>query len=191
MTIYRRKYVMFMLSTFVLLAILFGCVQNQRPIQASPVVQLCTLPTGHLVDEAFDQAKRTLSRSDCVYQFDAIFKALLNIAEGDPDESHKKKFYELLKWAKEDGMISKLKAQEYYTRYFTHTFYSLPRDYNTCTYCPKLSQIMRDLKNELNQKALGLNRICKDQMRYAKAAGDLQTLDLILEATCKACESQD
>ncbi len=191
MSIYRRKAIVFMLSAFVMLTIQFGCAQNQNQFQAAPAVQYCTIPSGHLVDEAFEQAKSTLSRPDCVYRFDEIFKALLNIAEGAPDEGHKQKFYELLEWSRNGGLISKVSAQEYYTRYFHHMFYSLPREYQTCSYCPRLSQIMKDLQDELKQKAQGLNRICKDKIGYAKAAGDLQTLDLILEATCKACESQD
>ncbi len=189
MTTYPVKILRLGMCTIVVLAILFGCAKKQVVRPAAP----CLLPQGKLVSEAFSQAKSTLSNPSCVYKFDSIIKALLRIAEGDPNIKNKELFSDLLQWAGQEGIISTMQSKEYYSRYFSRRFFSLPDDYRMCSYCPrlKLSKIMSDLKDELRQKKQGLMKICKDKETFGMAHGDYQDLTLILEATCLACASED
>ncbi len=150
----------------------------------------CPLPSGNLVDEAFSQARGVLERPACKYQFDATFTTLLTIAEGDPKPENNRAFSDLLVWAKDRGVINTVQAQNYYNRYFTHIFVSLPDDYKTCNYCPRLRKIMSNCRDELRQKEQGLLKVCRERTTYAKASSDFQTIDLILEATCSACAGE-
>ncbi|MCP4695197.1 MAG: hypothetical protein GY859_44625 [Desulfobacterales bacterium] len=163
---------------------LMGCAHKKAEAPT------CPLPSGKLVDNAFNQARNTLEHPVCRYQFDAVFSTLLTIAEGDPKPENNQKFSDLLVWAKDEGIISTIQAQNYYNRYFTHIFISLPDDYKTCNYCPRLKTIMSDCRDELRNKEQGLLKVCKDRGSYAKASGDFQTIELILEATCSACAEE-
>ncbi len=164
---------------------LVGCANGKKPEPPT-----CPLPSGNLVDDAFRQARSTLEHPTCQYQFDATFATLLTIAEGDPKPENNKAFSDLLVWAKNEGIISTLQAEDYYNRYFTHIFVSLPDDYKTCNYCPRLKTIMSDCRDELRQKEQGLMKVCNNRTSYAKASGDFQTIELILEATCSACAEE-
>ncbi|MCG8684842.1 MAG: hypothetical protein MI892_08205 [Desulfobacterales bacterium] len=159
-----------------------GCVQTKP----KPVTD-CPIPSGNLVNEAFETARTTLSRPDCRYQFDTVFQSLLTICKGDPGIENKKKFSDLLMWAKGEGIISSKQASELYTAYFSHRFVSLPDDYRTCSLCPRLEIILADCTDELKKKEQGLLKVCSDKATFAKASQDLQNIDLILEATCSAC----
>jgi hypothetical protein len=150
----------------------------------------CPIPSGHLVNEAFQTARSTLSQPQCRYQFDAVFSALMNICQGAPDLKNKELFSELLSWAKEEGIISTVRAKELYTRYFSDRFVSMPDAYKTCSYCPQMKSIMANCQDELRDKEKGLLHVCGDKDTYAKASNDLQKMQLILEATCSACAAQ-
>jgi len=166
-------------------ALVAGCVQPKpKPVTS------CPLPSGHLVDKGFETARATLSNPECRYQFDAVFHSLLSICEGDPDMGHKEKFSNLLMWAKGQGIISKKQAAELYTTYFSARFVSLPGDYQTCSHCPRLKTIMSRCRDELKKKARGLIKVCSDKETYGKASQDLQYIEVILEATCSACQDQ-
>ncbi|CAG35950.1 hypothetical protein [Desulfotalea psychrophila] len=151
---------------------------------------VCQLPSGYLLDPAFATARQTLANRECSYQFETIFKTLLDISEGDPTEANKEKFSKLLVWAKSQGIISKIQAKEYYTRYFSHRFISLPDDYQTCSYCSNLKSLRGDWQAELADKERGLVGAANDKVTYAKASDDLTKLDLIMEAACDACQAE-
>ncbi len=161
---------------------MMGCANGKKPEPPT-----CPLPSGNLVDEAFEQAKSTLEHPSCQYQFDATFATLLTIAEGDPDPANNEKFSNLLVWAKNEGIISTTQAEDYYNRYFTHIFVSIPDDYTICDNFPRLKTIMSDCRDGLRQKEQGLIKVCKDRATFANASNDFQALDLILEAACNAC----
>lgn len=165
-----------------------GCAGTQAASTPEyPSVAECTLPSGHLVAEAFVTARNTLSEPSCRYKFDAVFSALLQVAKGDPSMNHKKTFSDFLVWTRDEGIISTLQAKEYYNTYFSHIFVSLPDNYRTCNYCPELTSLISECKDELRQKELGLLRICSDKTAYTKAWNDFQDIELIMEATCSAC----
>jgi len=170
---------------FAIIAFMFTACVPQKP-EPTP----CPIPSGNLVDEAFQTARTTLSQPACRYQFDAVFSALLEVCTGSPSMQHRERFSELLVWSKNEGIISTIQAKELYNRYFTDRFVSLPDDYKTCSYCPQLKRLMSACQDELRDKELGLLRVCGDKATYAKASGDLQKMDLILEATCSACGAQ-
>lgn len=176
------KLTLFILAVSVIAA---GCV---RPTP-KPVTD-CPLPSGNLVDKAFETAKTTLSNPDCRYKFDAVFQSLLSICEGDPDIKNKEKFSGLLMWAKDEGIISRKQASELYTTYFSHRFVSLPGDYQTCSHCQRLKTILDECRDELKKKEQGLLKVCADKTTFANASQDLHNIEVILEATCSACKDE-
>lgn len=170
------------LTSIAFFIVLIGCAPQhaKRPI--------CSLPSGKLVDDAFRQAKISLENPACRNQFDAVLNTLLAIAEGDPKKENNEAFSDLLVWAKDQGVISAIQAEDYYNRYFTRIFVSLPDDYKICDHCSKTETIMSDCKEELKLKEQGLTKICKDRPSYEKAAADYKAIESTLKATCTACD---
>ena len=164
-----------------------GCT-SKEPIPA--IADSCPIPSGYLVDKAFITAKSTLSNPECRYKFETIFLSLLQICSGTPDLDNKELFSQFLTESKNRGIISRNQAKEYYTKYFSSRFVSLPDNFSTCSYCSRLKKIMGECKSELQAKELGLLKACNDTLSYNKAFGDLEKIEIILEATCSACTLQ-
>jgi len=179
-----KKSIFIMVVSFIAMGL--GCVEKK----VSPVVDTCPIPSGHLIDNAFETAKSTLSNPECRYKFETVFTALLNICEGAPDMKNKELFSGFFVWAKDQGIISKMQAKKYYTRYFSNRFVSLPGDYQTCSHCPRIKTVFAECWDEIENKEQGLLKICGDKATYAKAYDDLQKIELILEATCSACSAE-
>ena len=53
--------------------------------------------------------------------------------------------------------------------------------------CPKRSQLLRDMRDELRQKELGLAKVSADASTYHRATQLYNETELVLEATCTAC----
>lgn len=173
----------------IVLAILFttGCIKEKpSPVEAAP----CVLPSGNLVEEAFDTAYETLSRKNCCYRFDEVMQALLSVCEGAPEKKNKERFSDLLVWAKDRGIISTVQAKELYTTYFSSKFISLPDDYQTCSYADRYDRIMAQCRDELEKKEQGLVKVCNDRPGFAVASSQFRQIDLILEAACTACRNE-
>lgn len=186
MSVFSKNHTWLTLCLAAMMFMQLACVTAEQKPTPAP----CAIPSGHLVDEAFQTARSTLGQPDCRYQFDAVFTALVKICEGAPDMEHKQSFSEFLVWSKNEGIISTIQAKERYNRYFSDRFVSMPDEYNTCSYCPQLKNILSACKDELRDKQTGLLRVCGDKATYAKASGDLQKIELILEATCAACAAE-
>ena len=168
-----------------MVSLIVGCVEHQpKPVSG---IDNCPIPSGHMIGQAFDTARSTLSNPVCRYKFGAIFNTLLKISEGDPKMENKELFSNLLVWSKDEGIISHRQAKEIYSTYFSSRFVSLPTNHQTCSHCIHLEKIVSDCKSELKKKEQGLLKICGDKETYAKAHNELQTIQLILEATCRAC----
>lgn len=182
------------LAVFVVVAccLMAGCnTLPPKPVEReTPRSTSCPLPSGNLIPAAFETAKKTLSHPACSVRFDDVFHALLAVCQGAPSIKNKKRFEELLVWAKNQGIISTLKAKHTYNRYFKEKFVSLPFEYQTCSYCLSLSKILEHGKVELGHKYLGLVKVCEDQKAYAKASMDWEKITVILEATCLACGNE-
>ena len=162
-----------------------GCV----PKEPKPV-EVCIIPSGYNIAEAFQTARNTLSNYECRYKFDVVFDALLGVCEGDPSIKNKELFSDFLLWVKDQGIISNMQAKEYYNRYFSTRFTSLPQDYQTCSYCREIRSIMSKCLDELKDKERGLLKVCNDKASFTKASEDLQKMELIFEATCSACSAE-
>ena len=90
-----------------------------------------------------------------------------------------------------DGVKTNSK-KDYYNRYFNVKFVSLQGDYNTCSQtCPIRKQVMSDMQAELHDKELGLLRASNDAASFYRADHLLKETDLVLEATCRACQAGD
>jgi hypothetical protein len=163
-----------------------ACAQTQTQ-HIAPTT--CTPPSSTRLSAAMVEAQTTLADRDCAPSFENIFTQLINIAKNDTDKENRQEFSEFLNWARDQNIINKRQAMELYTRYFSHKFASLPRDYQTCSYCGDLSKIIRAMKAELANKEAGLLKICGERSLYARAAADYDDLRTILEAACKACEA--
>ena len=170
-----------LLVTNSLLFTLFGCGSTPTPDTS------CSMPTGHDLDQAIS-ASRFQLETGCAAHFDRYFTTLLSIASGDPEKDNKGKFSDFLLWANQADLISKNQARAYYNRYFGVKYMSMQGDYSVCSEaCPKRSQLLRDMRDELRQKELGLAKVSADASTYHRATQLYNETELVLEATCTAC----
>ncbi len=148
----------------------------------------CTAPLDHRLDSAIEQVEQRLA-SGCEYHFDDYLYQLLVIAEDRPSPDNKRTFSESLVRLSDRGIISRRQAQALYNRYFNVKFTSFAGDFNTCAQaCPDRQRILRDMEAELADKELGLIRVADDREAYYRADHLFQQTQLVLEATCRACE---
>jgi len=162
-----------------------GCA-TQEP---APVADMCDGRLGSNLEGAFSETERRLG-SGCEYRFDSYFRENLATAEANPDANNKRAFSDHLLRVNDMGVISKRQAQELYNRYFNVKFVSLAGDYNTCSQtCPVQTRVISDMKTELQDKELGLLRVTGDNASYYRADTLLQETQLVLAATCRACEA--
>jgi len=150
---------------------------------------VCNLPQGHDLDQAISAARFDLE-TGCETRFDDYFTRLLTIAEGDPKPENKARFSDFLLWANDQGLLSKRQARAYYNRYFGIKYVSLMSDYSVCSStCPQQSQVLREMQQELADKEKGLLKVSADKRSYHRAHQLLGETELVLEATCTACDS--
>ena len=70
------------------------------------------------------------------------------------------------------------------------TVVSFTGDYNTCAQtCPIQDHVISNMKGELQDKQLGLLRVSSDKASYYRADTLLKEAQLVLEATCRACDA--
>jgi hypothetical protein len=149
----------------------------------------CLSPQTKNLDTAIVQVEHELA-SGCAAHFDRFYDDLLRIAEGDPKPENKRIFSEFLIWTTDQGMLSQRQAKEYYNRYFNVKFVSLQGDYNNCSHtCPRRDRVMRLMERELSDKERGLMKVSLDSAGYYRADELYQEVELVLEATCTACEA--
>ena len=175
-----------LLIIFVAAALLCACA-NRRHYTPS-----CTLPSGVNLEEALDHSRADLGRLECEQMFDGYYDRLLDVAKRDPDIENRRRFSEFLVWANEQGIIDKIQARNYYNRYFNTTFMSLPDDFNVCSSCPDTARrdLEVELQKELTQKEEGLLRACQDKQAYYAASDQYNSILLLLDATCTACQNK-
>ena len=141
------------------------------------------------LDSAVDAAQTALING-CHAHFDRYYDDLLSIAEGDPRPENKRAFSEFLVWSADEGILSQRQAKEYYNRFFNVKFMTLASDYNNCSHtCPRRDRVMRSMERELSDKERGLLKISLDNSGYYRADELYQEVELVLEATCSACEA--
>jgi len=149
----------------------------------------CGSPQTKNLDAAMGQVRTSLT-AGCEAQFDRFYDDLLRIAEGDPKPENKRLFSEFLVWTADEGLLSQRQARDYYNRYFNVKFMSLAGDYNNCSHtCPRRDRVLRDMERELVDKERGLVKISLDNDGYYRADRLFQEMELVLEATCTACEA--
>ena len=149
----------------------------------------CGSPATKNLDDATAFVQQSL-QNGCEVHFDRFFDDLLTIAEGDPKPENRRLFSDFLIWSTDEGLISQRQAKAYYNRYFNVKFVSLESDYNNCTHtCPRRDRVMRNMERELSDKERGLLRVSTDSAAYYRADELYQEVELVLEATCTACEA--
>ena len=155
---------------------------------ASTPELVCNGPSSNSLEIALGQA-RSAMRNGCATYFDDYFADLMNIAEGDPKPENKQAFSDFLMWASDEGILNKRQAQSWYNRYFAVKFVSLMGDYNNCSStCPRRDDVMARMETELKHKEQGLMRVSQDKNGYYRADRLLRETELVLAATCTACE---
>jgi len=164
--------------------VLMGCnSQNTRSDTQ------CAMPESRSLETATQDVRRALE-GGCEERFDDYWQRLLAIAEGDPRPQNKQHFSELLVWASERGLVSRRQAQSLYNRYFNVKFVSLMGEYSNCAYtCPTKDKVMSRMEQELADKEQGLLRVSADREGYSRADRLYQETELVLEATCRACDT--
>ncbi len=153
------------------------------------VVDHCVVNLKPSLSSAMSISEDKLS-SGCEYSFDNYLGQLLEIAGNNPSPDNKRQFSDFLVHASDNGIISKRQAKSTYNRYFNIKFVSLTGEYNTCSQtCPSRAQVLADMQMELKDKELGLVRASEDSASYYRADHLLKQAELVLEATCRACEA--
>ncbi len=148
----------------------------------------CPLPDTSSSGAAFAEARMALS-GGCETQFFSYLDRLLEIAEEDPGAVQKERFSEFLVWSADEGIISRKQAQTLYNRYFNVKFVSLAGDFNNCSStCRRPAAVLADMEAELKDKEQGLLKISRDADGYYRANRLLLESELVLEATCRACD---
>lgn len=161
---------------------LSACATNQ-------VAGHCSAPLNRDLDTAIMEVEQRLG-SGCEYHFDRYYQQLLSTAEDNPDAENKSRFSDHLVRANEMGVISQRQAKELYNRYFNVKFVSLTGDYNTCAQtCPVRAEVMSNMQHELRDKQVGLLKASADKTSYYRADHLLKEAQLVLEATCRACNA--
>lgn len=156
---------------------------------ANQTADYCSARLGGNLDAAMMEASDRLTNG-CEYQFDGYFQELLAIAEANPDAKNRTRFSDFLMRANDMDVISRRQAQSLYNRYFGVKFVSLQGDYNTCSQtCPQRARVLSNMQAELHDKELGLLRASNDQQSFYRADNLLKETELVLEATCSACEA--
>jgi hypothetical protein len=160
-----------------------GC--NSNP----PRQPLCNLPDGNDLDAAMARARFDL-HTGCASRFDDYFRGLLQIGAQNPDPDNRRLFSDFLEWTVDEGLLGRRQAQERYNRYFNVKYVSLMSDYSVCSEtCPSRSRLFGAMQQERLDKELGLLKISADRSRYQRADRLYHETELVLEATCQACDS--
>ncbi len=160
---------------------LAGCATSPSPD--------CALTDTRDLDGAIDSARDRL-QNGCMAHFDQYMDELLVVAAGDPDPANKESFSDFLLWAADGGLLSRRQSQETWNRYFNVKFVSLRGDYNNCAQtCPVRAQLMKDMETELADKERGMLQASLDREGYYRADRLFSETELVLEATCRACEA--
>jgi hypothetical protein len=160
---------------------LAGCATTPAPS--------CALADTMDLDRAINSARDKL-QNGCVAHFDAYMDDLLVIAAGDPDPANKEAFSDFLVWASDSGLLSRRQSQETWNRYFNVKFVSLRGDYNNCAQaCPVRARLMKEMESELADKERGMLQASLDREGYYRADRLFSETELVLEATCRACEA--
>lgn len=153
-----------------------------------PVDQCIVNPRSNL-DGAIRQVEDKLA-DGCAYSFNDYFAQLLEVAADDSASENKRRFSDFLVRTSDQGIISKRQAKSIYNRYFNVKFVSLAGDYNTCSQtCPVRARVIADMQVELLDKEVGLVQVSEDSVSYYRADHLLKEAQLVLEATCRACEA--
>jgi hypothetical protein len=127
----------------------------------------CASPQTRNLDAAVGLVQRSLNNG-CAVHFERFYDDLLTIAEGDPKPENKRIFSEFLVWSADQGLS----------------------DYNNCSHtCPRRDSVMRQMERELSDKERGLMRVSLDNSGYYRSDELYQEVELVLEATCTACEA--
>jgi hypothetical protein len=150
----------------------------------------CVSPQTRNLNHAILDVQSNLRDGGCAAHFDRYYDELLTIAEGDPKAENKRVFSEFLVWSSDAGLLSQRQARDYYNRYFNVKFTSMQGDYNNCSHtCPRRDRVMRNMERELSDKERGLMKISLDGDGYYRADKLYQEVELVLEATCTACDA--
>ena len=161
--------------------LIFGACASQPPPCGSPASKNLTA--------AIDDVKGNL-QGGCTAHFERFYDDLLRIAEGDPKPENKRLFSEFLVWSSDEGILSQRQAKDYYNRYFNVKFMSLASDYNNCSHtCPRRDRVLLEMERELGEKERGLLKVSLDNESYYRADELYQEVELVLEATCTACQA--
>ena len=172
-------------SFFLIIAVslmLSACASTQT-------VDACAVSLNSSLASSMRTVESRLS-DGCEYSFDRYFGQLLDIAANNPDPDNKRQFSDFLVRVSDQGVISKRQAKSTYNRYFNVKFVSLTGEYNTCSQtCPVRTRVLADMQSELLDKELGLVRASEDNASYYRADHLLKEDQLVLEATCRACEA--
>ena len=171
--------------SFVAATSITACIP--KTVKSAPT---CLTPETKHVDQAFEQARKSLSNRACHYQFDTVHNQLIEIAQGDPSKDNKKRFYDFYQWITDQGIISKNQSKMLFTRYFTTQFSNaLPDNQNTCSHRSTKETMVRNLAQEMKYKKVGLQDIIGNRDLYFRAVSKHNDLVFLIETTMLACST--
>ncbi len=149
----------------------------------------CSASLPNNLDSAMGLVERKLD-AGCAYQYDSYFDGLINVARENPDSAHRERFSEHLGRVQRSGLLSANQAAERFNQYFNHKFVAFRSEFNTCQQiCPSKDAVLSNMERELVMKQAGLMEATRDSSRYQLADELMQESELVLEATCIACQA--
>lgn len=171
-----------LLSVLLVSLLLTGCATTQQTAH-------CVVDLKPPLRSAMALVEDRLA-GDCGVLYQDYVAQLIEMAKDNPSADNRKAFSDLLVNLSERGVISKRQAKQLYNRYFNVKFVSLAGDYSTCSQvCPVQDKVLLDMERELLDKEIGLLQASNDQAAYYRADMLLKESQLVLAATCRACES--
>jgi len=147
----------------------FGCATNTQVSGVAYKPSKCPMPSGFKLEKAIETAETSLT--GCPDQLDRIFQKLLDIAKHKPAKENSISIQLMLKNLIKKNAISERYAKELYKKYFSISFISIP-DIKSYQLKDEMNSIHRSLKDELDQKKIGMVDCCADRENFKKAESE-------------------
>lgn len=170
-----------LLISLIVMIIVTGCATTETVSQCDVSLKAPLRNAMNIVEDRLSDG--------CGANYEGYVADLIDIATDNPDADNKRAFSEFLVALSDRGIISKRQAKSLYNRYFNVKFVSLDGEYSTCSQvCPVQDRVLLEMRQELLDKETGLLKASNDATGYYRADLLLKESEIVLEATCRACQ---
>jgi hypothetical protein len=184
-----------LLAVGLVITSLSGCVNNS----ASPEVSHqsnCIIAHSNQLSVAIENSHQVLLDQSCHVDYLANFESLVIIASGEPNSHNLDKLGRHTQWLVSQDLITQKESELLLRKYFSPQLVSLEYNtkFNTYSFCSmgkEAKQIEQMLKQELDQKRLGIAEALGDRKTYQLAVKEYQSITVFLKSTLNACTAKN